>query len=123
MKDPDQIEHAFEYLIYAQSRIRICHMILLLSALYSTTLTWDYLFKYVDIWSDIPCSFDELCQSDSPSKWYEQISKLNVCTLSNPMTLDYFEDGTTYEDSIWCMIYGSGCSFTNFLISAKTYYH
>lgn len=89
---PEQSKKNFEYFILAQQRIRICHMVHLLSTLYATMIGVQYSLHSVDLKCGIPTVHEELYECATYEQWVDILqdklkikidSKFSLIQLSN----------------------------------------
>ncbi|KAG0667797.1 hypothetical protein C6P45_005383 [Maudiozyma exigua] len=92
LSSPEQSKKNFDYFILAQQRIRICHMVHLISTLYATMIGVQYSLHSVDIRCGIPTVHEELYECATYEQWADILqnklkikidSKFSLIQLSN----------------------------------------
>ncbi|KAH3684472.1 hypothetical protein WICPIJ_004566 [Wickerhamomyces pijperi] len=81
----------FEYFLLAQSRIRTCHTILLISNLFTSLIGLDCSLHSLDLKCGIHCKWEELWTAATTEEWFKVLegknykidSKFNLVELSN----------------------------------------
>ncbi|KAL3238229.1 Respiration factor 2 [Nakaseomyces bracarensis] len=89
---PDQVDTAYRYFITAQSRIHICHSMLFLSNIFPAMSGLEACFLASDVDCGVPCPYEDLYTSKSPSEWYQNVLKNNV-KLTNDSELVMLSKG------------------------------
>ena len=86
-------EANFQYFILAQSRIRTCHIILLISNLFSSLVGLDYSLHSLDIKCGIHCKWDELWEAGDYVQWMAFLNKKHY-VIDSKFALIELSNGT-----------------------------
>ncbi|GMM54657.1 Rsf2 protein [Maudiozyma humilis] len=120
LNSPEQVKKNYEYFILAQTRIRTCHNILLVSNLYSAVVGGDNFFHSIDLKCGVPCSHEILYHVQSPQSWMKCLKQCNV-TLDSKLSLIELSNGSgNYESCLMYLTNGSPFVFENMKLSRKT---
>lgn len=116
----EQTRRNYEYFVLAQTRIRTCHNILLLSNLYSSLKGGDFCFHSIDLKCGVPCSEEILYHTNGPQDWLKYLKQFNI-TLDSKFSLIELSNGSgNYESCLMYLTNGSPYVFENMKLSWKT---
>ncbi|CCH59442.1 hypothetical protein TBLA_0B06160 [Henningerozyma blattae CBS 6284] len=116
----DQIEKNFDYFILAQSRIRTCHNIMILSNLFSAVLGTDCFFPSADIKCGVACLEEVLFQCENAAVWSRYLSKFKN-KLDSKFSLIHLSNGSeSYERALLYLTDGYHFSNSNVKCSFST---
>ncbi|CAB4254414.1 similar to Saccharomyces cerevisiae YML081W TDA9 DNA-binding protein, putative transcription factor [Maudiozyma barnettii] len=119
-RSPEQTRRNYEYFILAQTRIRTCHNILLVSNLYSAVAGVDNFMHSIDLKCGVPCSLEILYHVGDPQTWLKCLQQNNV-TLDSKLSLIELSNGSgNYESCLMYLTNGSPYIFENMKLSRKT---
>ncbi|SMN19132.1 similar to Saccharomyces cerevisiae YML081W TDA9 DNA-binding protein, putative transcription factor [Maudiozyma saulgeensis] len=117
---PEQTRRNYEYFILAQTRIRTCHNILLVSNLYSAVAGVDNFLHSIDLKCGVPCSHEILYHVSDPQTWLKCLQQNNI-TLDSKLSLIELSNGSgNYESCLMYLTNGSPYIFENMKLSRKT---
>lgn len=117
---PEQIVKDFKYFITAQSRIKTCHMILLISNLFTSLVGLECSFHSIDLKCGVPCFYEKLYSCEDAVEWGKGLSKYHI-DLDSKFSLIQLSNGL--EDYQHCLMYistGSQYYFETSKVSFKT---
>ena len=118
--NPEQIRRNYEYFILAQTRIRTCHNVLLVSNLYSAVAGGDNFLHSIDLKCGVPCSQEILYHVDDSRTWLKCLQQNNV-KLDSKLSLIELSNGSgNYESCLMYLTNGSPYIFENMKLSRKT---
>ncbi|CAB4256506.1 Rsf2p [Maudiozyma barnettii] len=92
LSSPEQSKKNFDYFILAQQRIRICHMVHLLTTLYGAMIGVQYSLHSIDLKCGVPTIHEELYECANYQEWANMLqyklkiridSKFSLIQLSN----------------------------------------
>ncbi|CCF58578.1 hypothetical protein KAFR_0E04270 [Kazachstania africana CBS 2517] len=98
----EQIEKNFNYFILAQSRIRTCHMILILSNFFASLVGVQCSFHSIDVKCGIPTKYEDLFQSVDAKTWSELLAEKKLVIDSKFSLIELSNGGESFEN---CLIY------------------
>ncbi|EDO18927.1 hypothetical protein Kpol_1023p100 [Vanderwaltozyma polyspora DSM 70294] len=83
----EDINDFFNYFVLSQSRIRTCHIILVMSNFLSTFFGWDCLLHSIDLKCGIPYVNDDIFNYDNSILWFKNLNA------------SFFTDSSSFTDS------------------------
>lgn len=89
---PDQMERNYKYFVLAQSRVRTCHAVLLLSNLFSSLVGVNCCFHSMDLKCGVPCYREDLYQCQNSIEWASLLSQYKI-TLDSKFSLIELSNG------------------------------
>lgn len=100
--DDNEKKKMFEYFIMAQSRIRTCHIVLLVSNLFSALIGMDCRMHSVDLKEGgVPCSQSELFHCNDHLEWFNILSKKYKITIDSKFSLvELSNGGDSYDQCL-----------------------
>lgn len=119
-KSRDQIKKYFQYFILAQTRIRTCHVVLMISNFFNSMTGINCCFYSLDLNCGLPCYQEILFHVPNYSIWYSTLMKFQVSLHSKFDLIELSNGNGNYEN---CLMYlSSGANFfsENSKISFKT---
>ncbi|KAG0668648.1 hypothetical protein C6P45_004547 [Maudiozyma exigua] len=120
LSNPEQIRRNYEYFILAQTRIRTCHNVLLVSNLYSAVAGGDNFLHSIDLKCGVPCSHEILYHVDDSRTWLKCLQQNNI-KLDSKLSLIELSNGSgNYESCLMYLTNGSPYIFENMKLSRKT---
>ncbi|CCD24638.1 Tda9p NDAI_0D03240 [Naumovozyma dairenensis CBS 421] len=119
-KTEEQIEKNFNYFILAQSRIRTCHVVLLLSNFFSSVSGRDCCFHSLDLKCGIPCYHEVLYLAEDSEIWSFYLNKFNIELDSKFSLIELSNGDGSYENCLMYLSNGSQFLYENTKISFKT---
>ncbi|CAR23052.1 Tda9p [Lachancea thermotolerans CBS 6340] len=117
---PEQVERNYHYFIHAQSRIRTCHTILLISNLFNSLVGLDCCFHSIDVKCGIPCYRDELYFCETPQEWAKLLKSYHIILDSKFSLIDLSNGGETYKNCLIYLTNGYQFFYENKKVSFKT---
>lgn len=117
---PEQIVKDFQYFITAQARIRTCHMLLLISNLFTSFVGLESCFHSIDLKCGVPCFYEKLYMCENAIEWGKNLSRYHI-VLDSKFSLIQLANG--FEDYQHCLMYistGSQYYFETSKVSFKT---
>ncbi|CUS24962.1 LAQU0S22e01112g1_1 [Lachancea quebecensis] len=117
---PEQIERNYRYFVHAQSRIRTCHTILLISNLFNSLVGLDCCFHSIDVKCGIPCYRDDLYFCETPQEWAELLNSYHIILDSKFSLIDLSNGGETYKNCLVYLTNGYQFFYENKKVSFKT---
>ena len=116
----EQMEKNFQYFIKAQSRIRTCHTILLISNLFTSLVGLDCCFHSIDLKCGIPCYNEQLYFCENSVEWTELLKNDNI-ELDSKFSLIQLSNGDeTYKNCLIYLTNGHQFFYDNKKVSFKT---
>lgn len=115
-----QFEKDFQYFIKAQTRIRTCHVILIISNFFTSLTGIECIFHSIDLKCGLPCYKEILYQSPNSQVWSDNLKKFQIELDSKFSLIELSNGNGTYDN---CLMYlSSGAEFysLNSKISFKT---
>lgn len=115
-----QFEKDFQYFIKAQTRIRTCHVILIISNFFTSLTGIECIFHSIDLKCGLPCYKEILYQSPNSQVWSNNLEKFHIELDSKFSLIELSNGNGTYDN---CLMYlSSGAEFysLNSKISFKT---
>ncbi|KAL6930206.1 hypothetical protein ACO0SA_001619 [Hanseniaspora valbyensis] len=92
--DENEKKKMFEYFIMAQSRIRTCHIVLLVSNLFSALIGMDCRMHSVDLKEGgVPCSQIELFHCNDHLEWFDILKNRYKITIDSKFSLVELSNG------------------------------
>ncbi|CCK72888.1 Tda9p KNAG_0M00350 [Huiozyma naganishii CBS 8797] len=116
----EQIEKNFHYFILAQTRIRTCHIIFLISNFFSGLLGTECFFHSIDLKCGLPCYNAILFYSLDAEMWYGYLQKKNIVLDSKFSLIELSNGNGNYESCLMYLSSGSNFIFQNAKVSFKT---
>ncbi|QID80569.1 respiration factor rsf2 [Saccharomyces pastorianus] len=117
---PDQMNKNYQYFILAQSRIRTCHAVLLLSNLFSSLVGINCCFHSIDLKCGVPCYKEELYRCQDSDEWTKLLSQYKI-TLDSKFSLIELSNGNeAYENCLRFLSSGDGFFYKHARISLST---
>lgn len=98
----EQKEEIFKYFITAQSRIRACHTILLISNLFTSLVDLDCCFRSIYLKCGVPCYHEDLYFCETYEDWMMLLDKYNIILDSKFSLIQLSNGEETYKN---CLIY------------------
>lgn len=116
----EQMEKNFQYFIKAQSRIRTCHTILLISNLFTSLVGLDCCFHSIDLKCGIPCYNEQLYFCENSVAWTELLANDHI-ELDSKFSLIQLSNGDeTYKNCLIYLTNGHQFFYDNKKVSFKT---
>lgn len=116
----EQMEKNFQYFIKAQSRIRTCHTILLISNLFTSLVGLDCCFHSIDLKCGIPCYNEQLYFCENSAEWTELLVNDHI-ELDSKFSLIQLSNGNeTYKNCLIYLTNGHQFFYDNKKVSFKT---
>lgn len=115
-----QFEKDFQYFIKAQTRIRTCHVILIVSNFFTSLTGLECIFHSIDLKCGLPCYKEILYHSPNSKVWSDNLNKFHIELDSKFSLIELSNGNGTYDN---CLMYlSSGAEFysLNSKISFKT---
>ena len=116
----EQNEKYFQYFILAQSRIRTCHVVLLLSNLFASMVGIDCSFHSIDLRCGTPCQIETLFHCSTASEWMNQLSYNNIVLDSKFSLITLSNGDSAYEECLMYLSNGNQFFYENNKISLLT---
>ena len=107
LNDPEQIRKNFEYFILAQSRIRTCHVILLLTNFYSSLVGAEICFHSLELQCGLPCYNEILYHVKDFQTWYYYLQRLDIVLDSNLSLVQLSNGNGTYQNYLLSLTNGN----------------
>ena len=107
LNDPEQIRKNFEYFILAQSRIRTCHVILLLTNFYSSLVGAEVCFHSLELQCGLPCYNEILYHVKDPQMWHYYLQKFDIVLDSNLSLVQLSNGNGTYQNYLLSLTNGN----------------
>ncbi|EDO16089.1 hypothetical protein Kpol_1001p1 [Vanderwaltozyma polyspora DSM 70294] len=116
----EQVKKNFDYFIKAQSRIRTCHTILIISNMFTTMVGLESSFHSIDVKCGIPCNLAELFDCKDENEWQRLLRENNITIDSKFSLLELSNGGETYENCLNYLANGNNFLYENEKLSLKT---
>ncbi|CAI4988156.1 BEM_collapsed_G0041350.mRNA.1.CDS.1 [Saccharomyces cerevisiae] len=116
----EQINRNFKYFILAQSRIRICHIVLLISNLFKSLVDFDCCFHSIDLKCGVPCYNEVLFFCENSRTWNENLTRFNIVLDSKFSLIEVSNGESNYEKCLMYLSNGNPYLYKNAKISFKT---
>ncbi|AJR71277.1 Rsf2p [Saccharomyces cerevisiae YJM1444] len=117
---PNQMNKNYQYFVLAQSRIRTCHAVLLISNLFSSLVGADCCFHSVDLKCGVPCYKEELYQCRNSDEWSDLLCQYKI-TLDSKFSLIELSNGNeAYENCLRFLSTGDSFFYGNARVSLST---
>ncbi|CAI4044034.1 Rsf2p SKDI_10G3270 [Saccharomyces kudriavzevii IFO 1802] len=117
---PDQMDKNYEYFILAQSRVRTCHAVLLLSNLFSSLVGVNCCFHSMDLKCGVPCYKEELYQCQNSTEWSNLLSKYRIALDSKFSLIELSNGNEAYENCLRFLSTGDSFFYENAKVSLST---
>ncbi|SCU80874.1 LANO_0B01398g1_1 [Lachancea nothofagi CBS 11611] len=98
----EQIERNYHYFVHAQSRIRTCHTVLLISNLFNSLVGLDCCFHSIDLKCGIPCYREDLYFCENSKEWSSLLTNYHLALDSKFSLIELSNGGESYKN---CLIY------------------
>ncbi|SCV01078.1 LAMI_0G09208g1_1 [Lachancea mirantina] len=98
----EQIQKNFDYFVLAQTRIRTCHTILLISNLFTSLVGLDCCFHSIDLKCGVPCFYEDLYHCENYVEWSSMLAQHRIILDSKFSLIQLSNGGETYKN---CLIY------------------
>ena len=102
----EQITAMFQYFIHAQERIRLCHMLLLLSNAFASLVGLQCGFHSTDLKCGVPTIYEDLFECNNPTQWYELLQKSSIVINSKSLLIQLSKGNELYENCLSYLING-----------------
>ncbi|CCF56978.1 hypothetical protein KAFR_0B06810 [Kazachstania africana CBS 2517] len=119
-KTSEQVEKNFQYFILAQSRIRTCHTVLLITNFFSSLVGLDCNFHSVDLKCGVSCYNEILFHIGKPQIWANRLSELGINLDSKFSLIELSKGNGNFEDGLAYLSTGSQYFFENSKLSFRT---
>lgn len=116
---PQQIRRNFKYFVTAQARIRTCHIILLISNLFTSLVGLEGVFHSIDLKCGVPCFHERLYACEDATQWARNLKKYNI-VLDSKFSLIQLSNGEDYSHCLMYLSTGSYYYYENSKISFRT---
>lgn len=116
---PQQIRRNFKYFITAQARIRTCHIILLISNLFTSLVGLEGVFHSIDLKCGVPCFHERLFACEDAIQWARNLKKYHI-VLDSKFSLIQLSNGEDYSHCLMYISTGSQYYYENSKISFRT---
>ncbi|CAI4047611.1 Tda9p SKDI_13G0570 [Saccharomyces kudriavzevii IFO 1802] len=116
----EQIDRNFKYFILAQSRIRICHIVLLVSNLFKSLVDFDCCFHSIDLKCGVPCYNEVLFFCEDSKVWNENLTRFNIVLDSKFSLIEVSNGKSNYEKCLMYLSNGNPYLYENAKVSFKT---
>lgn len=116
----EQIERNYDYFILAQSRIRTCHTILLISNLFNCLVGLDCCFHSIDVKCGVPCYREDLYFCENPQEWARLLKGYHITLDSKFSLIDLSNGGESYKSCLIYLTNGYQFFYDNKKVSFKT---
>ncbi|SCU78399.1 LAME_0A04368g1_1 [Lachancea meyersii CBS 8951] len=117
---PEQIERNYYYFVHAQSRIRTCHTILLISNLFNSLVGLDCCFHSIDLKCGIPCYREDLYFCETPTEWASLLHAYHIALDSKFSLIELSNGGESYKNCLIYLTNGYQFFYENKKVSFKT---
>lgn len=98
LNSPEQQKKNFEYFVLAQQRIRVCHMVHMLSTLYAAMIGVRYSLHAIELKCGIPTYYRELFEAKDYVEWSSILKNKLAITLDSKFSLIQLSNGgESYE--------------------------
>lgn len=116
----EQIKKNFQYFIKAQTRIRTCHTILVISNMFTSMVGLECSFHSIDVKGGIPCYLSELFECKDEFEWNAMLQQNGIILDSKFSLLELSNGGETYENCLNYLASGNTFLYENEKLSLKT---
>lgn len=116
----EQLNKNFDYFILAQSRIRTCHMVLLLSNLFTSLVGLQCCFHSIDLKCGIPVIYEDLFESRDYQNWAILLKEKNLVIDSKFSLIQLSNGGESYESCLMYLSNGNNYFLENNNVSKLT---
>ncbi|SCV99355.1 LAFE_0A01354g1_1 [Lachancea fermentati] len=117
---PEQLTRNFQYFITAQSRIRTCHTILLISNLFTSLVGLDCCFHSIDLKCGIPCYHEDLYFCENAHEWSQSLVSYRIVLDSKFSLVELSNGGESYKNCLIYLTNGYQFFYENKKVSFKT---
>ncbi|AGO12501.1 AaceriAER159Cp [[Ashbya] aceris (nom. inval.)] len=117
---PEQMQKNYDYFIKAQSRIRTCHTVLLISNMFTSLAGLDCSFHSIDLGCGIPCYHEDLFLCDSYQTWWNLLNKYHIVLDSKFSLIQLSNGGESYRNCLVYLTSGHQFFYDNKRISFET---
>ena len=115
-----QITSMFKYFILSQERIRLCHMLLLLSNVFASLVGLQSGFHSIDLKCGVPTIYEDLFECSDPAQWYQTLQR-RALTINSKFSLIQLANGNQlYENCLSYLSRGDPFFFQNAKLSKLT---
>lgn len=98
LNSPEQQKRNFEYFILAQQRIRVCHMVHMLSTIYAAMIGVQYSLHAIELKCGIPTYYRELFEARDYVEWSDILTNKLAISLDSKFSLIQLSNGgESYE--------------------------
>lgn len=116
----DQLEKSFQYFIEAQTRIRTCHVALILSNFFTSLTGLESIFHSIDLKCGLPCYKEILYHSPNYQIWTQYLDRFNIELDSKFSLIELSNGNGTYESCLMYLCSGAEFYSMSSKISFKT---
>lgn len=116
----DQLEKSFQYFIEAQTRIRTCHVALILSNFFTSLTGLEGIFHSIDLKCGLPCYKEILFHSPNYQVWTQNLDKFHIELDSKFSLIELSNGNGTYESCLMYLCSGAEYYSMSSKISFKT---
>lgn len=117
---PEQLEKDFQYFILAQTRIRTCHVVLIISNLFTSLVGLECCFHSIDLNCGVPCFHESLYTCPNSIEWATKLNKYNVVLDSKFSLIELSNGEANYANCMMYLSNGSQYVYDNTKVSKKT---
>lgn len=118
LNSSEQVKKNFDYFILAQQRIRVCHMVHLLSSLYAAMIGVQYSLHSVELKCGLPTYYEELYECKNHDEWSGLLrNKYRIAIDSKFSLIQLSNGGESYES--YLMYLSDGYNDNNKLLQKK----
>ncbi|KAI8386273.1 related to Probable transcription factor TDA9 [Nakaseomyces glabratus] len=117
---PEQLEKDFQYFILAQTRIRTCHVVLIISNLFTSLVGLECCFHSIDLNCGVPCYHESLFSCPSSNEWAGKLEKYNIVLDSKFSLIELSNGEAKYANCMMYLSNGSQYVYDNTKVSKKT---
>lgn len=117
---PEQLEKDFQYFILAQTRIRTCHVVLIISNLFTSLVGLECCFHSIDMNCGVPCFHESLYTCPNSIEWAQKLNKYNVVLDSKFSLIELSNGEANYANCMMYLSNGSQYVYDNTKVSKKT---
>ncbi|EJS42507.1 YML081W [Saccharomyces arboricola H-6] len=116
----EQINRNFKYFILAQSRIRLCHIVLLVSNLFKSLVDFDCCFHSIDLKCGVPCYNEVLFFCEDSMVWNDNLTRFNIVLDSKFSLIEVSNGESNYEKCLMYLSNGNPYLYENSKVSFRT---
>ncbi|CCH61529.1 hypothetical protein TBLA_0E04770 [Henningerozyma blattae CBS 6284] len=109
----EQINKNYEYFIESQSRIRTCHILLLISNLFTSIVGFEYCFHSLDMKCGIPTYYENLFNCMNSKEWNNILISKNIKLDSKFSLIELSNGGENYENFLTYLAIGNVMIYEN----------